>query len=121
MSGVPADEKQRPEGHARRRSGARIPITEPITVLCGPRRIRGWVINLGRGGVRAALDESVDLGMQVLVFIGAEQNRGRAAEVAWVRPQQPDGTIVGIAFNEPLDDGDLPTEAAPLSTRHGAD
>ena len=67
----------------------------------------GWALNLSRGGLRAVLEENVDLaggsaagsielGAEFAIAIGDDppQKRGR---IVWIQ-EEPDGAIVGIEF-----------------------
>lgn len=77
------------------------------------RVIPGWALNQSRGGLRAVIEEQVELGADVLVAIGSEpQRRGR---VVWVQ-DEPDGAIVGISFLEAAGAGDeVPSSLEPPS------
>jgi len=56
----------------------------------------GWALNISRGGLRAILEENVELGGEFAISIGDEppKKRGR---VVWIQ-EEPDGAIVGIEF-----------------------
>jgi hypothetical protein len=60
----------------------------------------GWALNLSRGGVRAVIDERVELG-EVLDVQIEEIQALRRGKVVWVQ-DEPDGAIVGIQFDEPI-------------------
>jgi hypothetical protein len=60
----------------------------------------GWALNLSRGGVRAVIDERVELG-EVLDVQIEEIEIVRRGKVVWVQ-DEPDGAIVGIQFDEPI-------------------
>ena len=60
----------------------------------------GWALNISRGGVRAILEESVELGEEYEVTIGEEGTPGsltRKSRVVWVQ-DEPDGVIAGFEF-----------------------
>jgi PilZ domain len=58
--------------------------------------LTGWALNLSRGGLRAILEENVELGAEFAIAIGDEppKKRGR---IVWIQ-EEPDGAIVGIEF-----------------------
>lgn len=58
--------------------------------------LTGWALNISRGGLRAILEENVELGAEFAIAIGAEppKKRGR---IVWIQ-EEPDGAIVGIEF-----------------------
>ena len=58
--------------------------------------LTGWALNISRGGVRAIVEEQVELGAVFNVVIGEDptQRRGR---VVWLQ-EEPAGAIVGIVF-----------------------
>ncbi len=88
--------------HPVRRGGARHEVTERVRIVGKNMKMRdGWALNVSRGGVRAILEETVDLGEEYEVTIGEEggdpaplTRRGR---VVWVQ-DEPDGVIVGFEF-----------------------
>lgn len=59
----------------------------------------GWALNISRGGVRAIIEEPVDLGEEYEITIGEEGNGAltRRGRVVWVQ-DEPDGMIVGFEF-----------------------
>lgn len=99
MSSSPPNDEAGPPSRNRRLSGPRVPVTEPVVVLAGPRKLNGWVLNIGAGGLRAALDGALEVDEHVKVFVGGDEATGRPARVAWVRAR-PDGTILGLAFTD---------------------
>ena len=64
----------------------------------------GWALNLSRGGLRAVIEDRVELGESLSIQI-AEINVTRQGTVVWVQ-DEPDGAIVGVAFDQHI-------EAAP--------
>ena len=95
---VAAPEDGDPEGtnRARRLGGVRSPVSEAVSFVEGDRVIDGWSLNISRGGLRAILDELVDVGDEFEITIGgdAESRRGR---IVWVR-EEKGGSIVGVAY-----------------------
>ena len=73
-----------------------------VAFLRGELEIPGWALNLSRGGLRAIVEERVQLGEELGVHIDEiqVQRRGR---VVWTQ-DEPDGTIVGISFLQRLDE-----------------
>jgi len=67
-----------------------------------PAELPGWALNLSRGGLRAVVEDRVELGEELEVWIDeiAVKRRGR---VVWVQ-EEPDGTIVGISFLERIEE-----------------
>ena len=96
--------------HAMRRGGARREVTERIA-LRGQKagahnlainlaiNLEGWALNVSRGGVRAILEEKVELGAEFEITIGegGKSPLTRQGRVVWVQEEQ-DGVIVGIEF-----------------------
>ncbi len=77
-----------------RRSGPRREVTERVVfrVETGA-SLQGWALNVSRGGLRAILEEQVELGQRLEVVVGPEA--GRCGRVVWVQ-REVDGVIVGI-------------------------
>jgi hypothetical protein len=91
----------------RRTGGARQNVSYRVALVRGVRgdlELTAWALNLSRGGLRAILEDRIDLGEEVLVRIDEIQIQ-RRGRVVWTQ-DEPDGTIVGIAFYERM-------EAAP--------
>ena len=63
--------------------------------------IPGWALNLSRGGLRAVVEEHVDIGEELDVRLD-EELEARRGRVVWSQ-DEPDGTIVGISFLERLE------------------
>ncbi len=89
--------------HAMRRGGARREVTERIALrgrqTGGVLSFEGWALNVSRGGVRAILEEKVELGSEFEITIGegGKAPLTRQGRVVWVQEEQ-DGVIVGIEF-----------------------
>jgi hypothetical protein len=61
-------------------------------------------LNTSRGGVRAIVEDPIELGDQFHIAVGDDERR-RAGKVVWIQ-EEPDGFIVGVSF---LDDpGSVP-------------
>lgn len=59
---------------------------------------------MSRTGLRAIVeDEHLDVGSQIAVRVG-DDSVHRGVRVVWTSPE-PDGTIVGLEFFEPLPEG----------------
>src|SRR5262245_13066746 len=83
----------------RRSGGARREVSERVSFYQGEREINGWALNLSRGGLRAILEEPVELGAEFAIVIGQAASR-RLGRIVWIQ-DEPDGVIVGVSF---LDD-----------------
>jgi hypothetical protein len=59
------------------------------------REVDGWALNISRGGLRAILDEPLDLGTEVEVTIA--DGEPRLSRIVWIQ-EEPDGAIVGVEF-----------------------
>ncbi len=58
----------------------------------------GWALNVSRGGVRAILEQKVELGQEFEVDVGDPNDQpSRRGRIVWVQ-EEPDGVIVGIEF-----------------------
>ena len=68
--------------------------------------LTGWALNISRGGLRAILEENVELGAEFAIAIGDDppKKRGR---IVWIQ-EEPDGAIVGIEFLGVPDAGGAP-------------
>ena len=93
---VPPPEGSDDEPRARRTSGARTPVSESVLFEAEGRRIDGWSLNLSRGGIRAILDEMVEMGEEFEITVGTDAEP-RAGRIVWVR-EDKGGCIVGVAF-----------------------
>jgi hypothetical protein len=86
--------------HPVRRGGNRHEVTERIRIVGQNLKTReGWALNVSRGGVRAILEERVELGEEYEITVGAEGSPAltRKGRVVWVQ-DEPDGVIVGFEF-----------------------
>jgi hypothetical protein len=86
-----------------RRDGARREVSERVIIDvldksgAPAKTLEGWALNLSRGGVRAIVDEPMELGQDVWVAVGPL--RKRPGKIVWIQ-EEPDGAIIGVAFNE---------------------
>lgn len=87
--------------HPVRRGGPRHPVTDRIRIVGKNLKMReGWVLNVSRGGVRAILEETVELGEEYEITVGAEDTPHaltRKGRVVWVQ-DEPDGVVVGFEY-----------------------
>ncbi len=60
----------------------------------------GWALNVSRGGLRAILEDPVELGEEFNIQLGDEP-LAREGRVVWCQEEQ-DGVIVGVQFVERL-------------------
>ena len=88
----------------RRVGGARHNVSVRVAFFRGEREIPGWALNMSRTGLRAIVeDEHIDVGSEISVRVGDDPVH-RGVRVVWTSPE-PDGTIVGLEFFEPLPEG----------------
>src|SRR5262245_44234380 len=84
--GVTSDGKSG-DPHARRESGARMQVSEPLVLFAGDDEIHGWTLNISRGGLRAIVDQPLIAGDRYEVVVG-EKGHPRAGRVVWVKPDK---------------------------------
>ena len=95
----------------RRAGGARREVSERVYFHQGDREIIGWALNISRGGLRAILEDPVELGAEFQIGVGESGSR-RPGRIVWIQ-DEPDGAIVGVSF---LDDPPAePNGATPQS------
>ena len=88
----------------RRVGGARHNVSVRVAFFRGEREIPGWALNMSRTGLRAIVeDEHIDVVSEISVRVGDDPVH-RGVRVVWTSPE-PDGTIVGLEFFEPLPEG----------------
>jgi PilZ domain len=85
----------------RRQGGARRNVSFRVVLYRGALEIPGWALNLSRGGLRAVVEERVDIGEELDVRLD-EELEPRRGRVVWSQ-DEPDGTIVGMSFLERLE------------------
>ncbi len=85
----------------RRAGGARRNVSFRVVLYRGAEEIPGWALNLSRGGLRAVVEERVDIGEELDIRLDEELD-ARRGRVVWVQ-DEPDGTIVGVSFLERLE------------------
>ena len=85
----------------RRAGGARHTVSYRVTFFRGEVEIPGWALNLSRGGVRAVIEDRVELGETLDVHID-EIHVQRKGRVVWSQDEH-DGAIVGIQFDEHIE------------------
>lgn len=86
----------------RREGGARKNVSYRVIFVRGEVEIPGWALNLSRGGLRAIIEERVELGEELEIHIPDIQVE-RRGQVVWAQ-DEPDGAIVGISFQERLEE-----------------
>jgi hypothetical protein len=84
-----------------RRRDARRESSERVILSIRDRDVTGWTLNQSLGGIRAIVEEPLELGADLWVAVGADQRR--PGRIVWLQEER-DGSIVGIAF---LDRGEL--------------
>lgn len=103
----------------RRAGGARHEVSDRVFFYDGEREISGWALNLSRGGVRAIVEEPVELGGEYTIAVGDSPRR--PCRVVWIQ-EEPDGAIVGVSFlDATLGDSEPPPPppAAPPAGTEG--
>ncbi len=81
----------------------------------GERSIDGWALNVSRGGLRAIVDEVIELGAEVRVAVG--DGPARPCRIVWIQ-EEPDGAIIGAEY---LDvPGSMPNFEALSDIEHGS-
>lgn len=88
----------------RRAGGARHELSDRVQLFQDDRELSGWALNMSRGGLRAIVEDPIDLGGIYELIIG--DGPRRRCQVVWVQ-QEPDGAIVGLSFL------DVPVPAEP--------
>jgi len=104
------DEDDSERTRARRSSGARHPVSDPVSFFRGERQIDGWALNVSGGGLRAIVDEVVSVDERFEVRIGDAE--ARPARIVWVREERG-GAILGVAFTDTDEGGAPPDDPAP--------
>lgn len=84
----------------RRAGGARRNVSYRVSLFRGATEIPGWALNISRGGLRAIIEDPVQLGEELEVVIDEESLRHRG-RIVWTQ-EEPDGMIVGLEFLERL-------------------
>jgi len=79
----------------RRQGGARREANDRVLFTVAEKAIDGWALNVSRGGLRAIVDEVIELGTEAKVAIGP--GAPRPCRIVWVQ-EEPDGGIVGVEF-----------------------
>lgn len=118
---IPGLPPTRRAGGARRNVSYRLLFLRNAKDGAARAEITGWALNISRGGLRAIVEEALDLGEELDVSIdGDEEQVTRRAQVVWTQ-EEPDGMIVGLSFLERLEDAppgmdlDASVEIAPGS------
>jgi hypothetical protein len=94
----------------RRAGGARRETTERVHFQQPEREFDGWALNSSRGGLRAIVEDQVELGEQFQVTLG-DAPKARPARIVWIQ-DEPDGAIVGVSY---LDDAGAGAAPPPPS------
>jgi hypothetical protein len=83
--------------HTRREAGARRETSEPLVFYREKGELEGWALNVSGGGLRAILDEPLEVGEELELGIGGATRR--SVRVVWIRKEKG-GAIVGLAFTD---------------------
>ncbi len=111
MGEMSNDEDDSEGGRVRRASGARHPVSDPVCFSSGDRQIDGWALNVSGGGLRAIVDDPVEVDEHFEVTLG--EDAPRPARVVWVREERG-GSILGVAFTD-VEEGAAPPDEPPPS------
>ncbi|XYI01799.1 PilZ domain-containing protein [Sorangium sp. So ce1128] len=88
-----------PQLLANRRRSPRRELSERVRLETGDRAVSGWTLNVSIGGLRVVIENSLDPGTELTVWL--DGSAPRPGRITWVQ-DEPDGSIVGVCF---LDDG----------------
>jgi hypothetical protein len=81
-----------------RRGGARREVSTRVHLRSHSGAAQeGWALNVSRGGLRAILEEKVELGQEFEIEVGTDDGTSRHGRIVWMQ-EEPDGVIVGIEF-----------------------
>lgn len=85
--------------HATRRAGVRHEVSERVTLRRDTgETLRGWALNISRGGVRVIFEGKLCLGEELDVAVGdVEPQIATRGRVVWIQ-EEADGAIVGVEF-----------------------
>ncbi|AGP36228.1 MULTISPECIES: PilZ domain-containing protein [Sorangium] len=84
-----------PELLANRRRSARRELSERVRLETGDRAVSGWTLNASVGGLRVVIENSLDPGTELTVWL--DGRAPRPGRIMWVQ-DEPDGSIVGVCF-----------------------
>lgn len=104
-----------PHNQRRQGGGARIELSERVTLRANDQATEGWTLNVSRGGLRAVVERALDPALEYEVEVG--DGPARRACIAWSRGEE-DGQIVGLRFLDvegsvPPEDGTMPGASGP--------
>jgi hypothetical protein len=85
-------------------------VSYRVAFFRGDAELTAWALNLSRGGLRAVVEDRVQLGEEVEVRID-EIHVTRRGRVVWTQ-DEPDGTIVGICFFERIEEPDIELDSS---------
>ncbi|WP_437281881.1 PilZ domain-containing protein [Sorangium sp. So ce375] len=84
-----------PELLANRRRSPRRELSERVRLETGERAVAGWTLNVSVGGLRVVIENSLDPGTELTVWL--DGRTPRPGRIMWVQ-DEPDGSIVGVCF-----------------------
>jgi len=88
----------------------RSPVSESVVFRAGDRKIDGWTLNISQGGLRAIVNDGMQVGEEFEFLMGEAEPR--AVRIVWVRAEK-DGAIVGVSFLD--NDGSVPPPPKALA------
>ena len=94
-----------------RRAGARSEVSDRVAFARDGKLVDGWALNVSRGGLRAIVEEPVELGGEYAVALGDAPPR--VGRVVWIQ-EEPDGAIVGVSYLDAVDEAPA-SAAAPVT------
>lgn len=98
-TGIPTD----PALHQMRRAGPRREVSERVLMKRKDDAVlEGWALNISRGGLRAILEATLELGEELDVTVGDESDESksplsRRGRVVGIQ-EEADGIVVGVEF-----------------------
>jgi PilZ domain len=95
---TPPTRRRAGDSHATRRIAARHGVSMRVTLKARSGQVlKGWALNVSRGGVRVVLEDKVELGgeFEVTLSTGADPGTSCMGRVVWVQ-EEPDGVVCGI-------------------------
>ncbi|HSN98482.1 MAG TPA: PilZ domain-containing protein [Candidatus Nanopelagicales bacterium] len=92
---TPPSSQAVPGVHPTRRRASRRESSERVRFSIRGREVDGWTLNQSPGGLRAILEEPLELGDEIEVHVGAAD--ARPGRIVWIQ-DEPDGAIVGVAY-----------------------
>lgn len=84
----------------------------------GDRELSGWALNKSRGGLRAIVEDPVELGEEFEITVG-DATESKPGRIVWIQ-EEPDGAIVGLSYLDEDRTGSSPPGASDGATDESA-